>query len=154
MEPLYTAIPEKSYTTLLVVFFLTLLFILFTILVQTNKIKAVKGPYKQMSFLLGALLALMFFATTLLTTWNLYRIQPITLYKDHLECYQGKVPYTEILRAGIYTDKQQSFVDPTMATGKSKMLVLERKGKQASIFSEDHYDIEVLVKKVREQMGR
>ncbi len=154
MEALYTALPEKSYTTLLVVFFLMLFFIVFTVLVQTNKVKAIKGAYKQLSFLLCALLALLFFVTTLLTTWNLYRIQPITLYEDHLECYQGNVLYKDILRAGIYTDKQQSFVDPNLAIGKSKMLVLERRGKQASIFSETYYDIEVLVKKIRERMEK
>ena len=154
MEPLFTAIPDKSYTSLLILFFLTIGFIGFTFLIQANKISSLKGPYKQLSFLFSGLLAMMFCATLFLSTWNLYRIQPISLYEDHITCYQGKIPYKEIIRAGIYTDQQKSFVDPNMAIGKSKMLVLERRNKQATILSEDYYDINVLVRKIQAQMDK
>lgn len=154
MEPLFTAIPDKSYTTLLILFFLAIGFIGMAFLIQANKISKLKGPYKQVSFLMSGLLAMMFSSTLLLSTWNLQRIQTISLYEDHITCYQGKILYKEIIRAGIYTDQQKSFVDPNMAIGKSKMLVLERRNKQATIFSEDYYDINILVRKIQDQMDR
>jgi len=154
MNPFFIATPEKSYTTLLLLFFLTIGFFLFVLLVQTNKIPKIRGAYKQVSVLLGSLLTFMFFATTLLTTWNLYRVQPVRLFDDHISCYQGKIPYKEIIRAGIYTDKQKSIVNPEIALNQNKMLVLERRGSQAAIFSEDYYDVEVLVRKIREKMGK
>ena len=154
MEPFFTATPEKSYTTLLVVLLLTISLFVFVLLVQTNKIPKIRGAYKQVSFLLGSLLTLLFFATTLLTTWNLYRVQPLRLFEDHIECYQGNIPYKEIIRAGIYTDQQKSMVNPNIALSQNKMLVLERRGSQAAIFSEEYYDVEMLVRKIREQMGK
>jgi len=125
MEPIFTAIPDKSYTSLMILFFITIGFIGMAFLIQANKISKLKG-----------------------------RIQPINLYEDHITCYQGKISYKEIIRAGIYTDQQQSFVDPNMAIGKSKMLVLERRNKQATIFSEDYYDINELVRKIQDQMDK
>jgi len=153
MEPFFIATPEKSYSTLLVVLFLTIAFFLFVLLVQTNKIPKIRGAYKQVSVLLGSLLTLMFFATTLLTTWNLYRVQPIRFFDDYIECYQGKIPYKQITRAGIYTDQQKSIVNPEIALNQNKMLVLEQRGRQAAIFSEDYYDVELLVRKIRGKMG-
>lgn len=154
MDPFFIATPEKSYTTLLVVLLLTIGLFVFVLLVQTNKIPKIRGAYKQVSFLLGSLLTLLFFATTLLTTWNLYRVQPLRLFEDHIECYQGNIPYKEIIRAGIYTDQQKSMVNPNIALSQNKMLVLERRGSQAAIFSEEYYDVEMLVRKIREQMGK
>ncbi len=154
MEPIFTAIPDKSYTSLMILFFITIGFIGMAFLIQANKISKLKGPYKQVGFLMCGLLAMMFSATLFLSTWNSYRIQPINLYEDHITCYQGKISYKEIIRAGIYTDQQQSFVDPNMAIGKSKMLVLERRNKQATIFSEDYYDINELVRKIQDQMDK
>ena len=154
MEPLFTAIPDKSYDSLIILFFITIGFIVLSFLIQTNRISNLKGPYKQVSFLMCGLLAMMFTATLFLSTWNLHRIQPISLYEDHITCYQGEISYKEIIRAGIYTDQQQSFVDPNMAIGKSKMLVLERRNKQATIFSEDYYDINILVREIQNQMDK
>ncbi len=154
MEPLYTAIPEKSYTTILVLLFLTVSLVVFAFLIQTNKIQRIKGAYKQVGFLLSGFLGLLFLATLLLSIWDSYRIQTVELYEDHLTCYQGKIPYKEIARAGIYTDQQQSFINPQIQANQSKMLVIERKGKPTAVFAEDYYDIEILTKKVRDQMGR
>lgn len=154
MEPLFTAIPTKSYATLLYLLFATLGLIIFVVLVETNRFKKIKGAYKQISFLLGSLLAFLLLATTLLTTWDLYRIQPIKLYESHLECYQGKIPYKEITRAGIYTDEQKSLVNPDILLKQNKMLVLDRKNAQATIFSAEYFEVEDLVRKIRKQMGR
>ena len=154
MEPLYTAIPDKSYTSILVLLFLTISLVILAFLIQTNKIPRIKGAYKQVGFLLSGFLGLLFLATLLLSIWDSYRIQTVELYQDYLTCYQGKIPYKEIARAGIYTDKQQSFVNPQLQLGQSKMLVIERKGKPTAVFAEEYYDVEELVRKIREQMGR
>lgn len=154
MEPIFSAIPDKSYTSILVLLFLALSCSLLAVLIQMNKFKNIRGAYKQVGFLLCGFGGLLFFVTMLLSIWDSYRIQPLELYQDHLKCYQGKIPYTEIARAGIYTDKQQSFLNPNTAMEKGKMLVIERKGKPTAVFAEEYYDIDVLVKKINEQMGK
>lgn len=154
MEPLYTAIPDKSYTSILVLLFLTISLAIFAFLVQTNKIPKIKGAYKQVGFLLSGFLGLLFLATLLLSIWDSYRIQKVELYEDYLSCYQGKISYKDIARAGIYTDKQQSFVNPQLQLGQSRMLVIERKNQPTAVFAEEYYDVDALVKKIRAQMGR
>ena len=124
MEPIFSAIPDKSYTSILVMLFLTIGFTLMTILIQTNRFKNIKGAYKQVGFLLCGFAGLLFFVTMLLSIWDSYRIQPLELYSDHLICYKGKIPYKEIARAGIYTDQQKSFLDPQIMTGNGRMLVI------------------------------
>ena len=154
MEPIFSAIPDKSYTGIMVLLFVAIACTLLTILIQTNKFKNIKGAYKQVGFLLSGFLGLLCFATLVLSIWNSYRIQPIELYEDHLVCYQGKIPYEEIARAGIYTDQQKSFVNPQIMLGQSKMLVLERKGKPTAVFTEEHYDVDQLVRLIRERMEK
>lgn len=154
MEPLYTAIPEKSYTTILVLLFLTVSLVIFAFLIQMNKFQRIKGAYKQVGFLLSGFLGLLFLSTLLLSIWDSYRIQTVELYEEYLTCYQGKIPYKDIARAGIYTDKQQSFINPQLQLDQSKMLVIERKGKPTAVFAAEYYDVEVLTKRIREKMGR
>ena len=154
MEPIFSAIPDKSYTSILLFLFLTIVGTVLAILIQTNKFKSIKGAYKQVGFLLSGFVGLLCFATLLLSIWDSYRIQPIELYEDHLVCYQGKIPYKDITRAGIYTDEQKSFVNPQIMLGKSKMLVIARKDKPTAVFTEDYYDVDQLVRKIRERMGR
>jgi len=154
MEPIYAAIPDKSYNSILILLFLTIGCTLLAILIQTNKFKNIKGAYKQVGFLLAGFGGLLFFATMLLSIWDSYRIQPLELYSDHLICYKGKIPYKEIARAGIYTDQQKSFLNPQIMEEGSRMLVLERKNKPTAVFTEEYYDIDLLVRKINEQMGR
>lgn len=154
MEPIFSAIPTKSYTSILILLFLTLACSLVAILIQWNKFKNIKGAYKQVGFLLSAFAGLLFFATTVLSIWDSNRIQPLQLYQKHLSCYQGNIPYLEIARAGIYTDKQQSFLNPQVTKGNGRMLVIERKGKPTAVFAEEYYDIDLLVKKINDQMER
>jgi len=154
MEPIYSAIPDKSYTSILILLFLTIGCTLLAVLIQTNKFKNIKGAYKQVGFLLSGFGGLLFFVTMLLSIWDSYRIQPLELYANHLICYKGKIPYKEIARAGIFTDQQKSFLNPQIMEGGSRMLVLERKNKPTAVFTEEYYDIDVLVMKINEQMGK
>lgn len=154
MEPIFSAIPEKSYTTILILLFLTIGCTLLAFFFQTNKFKNIRGAYKQVGFLLSAFGGLLFFVTMLLSIWDSYRIQPIELYPDHLVSYQGKIPYKEIARAGIYTDQQKSFLNPQLTKGSSRMLVIERRNKPTAVFSEEYYNIDLLVRKINEQMGK
>lgn len=154
MEPIFSAIPDKSYTNIILFLFLTIISTILAILIQGNKFKQIKGAYKQVGFLLSGFIGLLCLATLLLSIWDSYRIQPIELYEDHLVCYQGLIPYKEIARAGIYNDEHKSFVNPQIMLGKSKMLVIERKGKPTAVFAGEYYDVDQLVRKIRSRMKR
>jgi len=101
-ELLYTAEPTKNYTTLILLISSIIGLLIFLYLVQNKKIKAIKDTYRQISLLLGGLLALIAFTTSIFTVWNLQTIQPVKLYETYMESYNGLTPYKQIKRAGIF----------------------------------------------------
>jgi len=156
-ELLYTATPEKSATTILFLILLLAFLIVFTYSVETKKIKMLH-VYRQISFLLGGLLSLIVLATTLFSTWNYYTIQPIKLYETYLESFQGKTNYKDIIRAGIFNDREQSIVNSQVTIREDNILIIEkrveRNKKLTYLFAEENYDIRALVKRIQEQMKK
>jgi len=153
-ELLYTAEATKSYTTLIGLIGLLIGLTVFTILVETKKIKGIEGAYRQIATLLGGLLALIMFATTLFTAWNLHTIQPVKIYETYMESFHGKTPYKEIKRAGIYNDKQQSFINAQVTIREDNIMVVEKKNRAVMLFAEGNYDLKELVKQIQAQMGK
>lgn len=151
-ELLYTAEPTKSYTTLIALICILIGLIVFVFLIETKRLKEIKGTYRQIATLLGGLLALIMFATTLFTAWNLHTIQPVKLYETYLESFHGKTPYKEILRAGIYNDKQQSFINAQVTIREDNLLAIEKRNKSVMLFAEENYDLKELTRRIQEQM--
>lgn len=149
---IFIAEPTKDYTTFITLMIGLVLLLGFLFLVQNKKIEKLEGAYRQIVLLLGGLSALILFATTLFTGWNLYRIQPVELYETHIETFKGKLPYDEIKRVGIFNDKQQSLINPTMTVREDNILVIETKNGRSILFAEENYELMKLVKKIKEQM--
>lgn len=152
-ELLYTAVPNKSYGTLIALISILIGLIVFLYLVETKKIKGITGTYRQISTLLGGLFALIMFATTLFTAWNLHTIQPVKLYGTYMESFYGKTPYKQIQRAGIYNDKQQSFINSKETIREDNLLAVEKRDKTVILFAEENYDLKELVSRIQQQMG-
>jgi len=153
-ELLYTAEPTKSYITLITLIGILIGLVVFVFFVETKKIKGITGTYKQIATLLGGLLALILFATTLFTAWNLHTIQPIKLYETYMESFHGKTPYKQIKRAGIYNDKQQSFINAQVTIREDNLLAVEKRDKKVMLFAEENYDLRELVRRIQKQMKK
>lgn len=152
MDPtIFVAEPDKDYSTFIILLLVTLICGGFAFAAQKRKL-SVKGNWRQLGVLLGGLFGLVFLTTTLFSGWEIFRIQPVVLKEDHLICYGGKIPYKSIRRAGIYTDKQNSFINPQITLRQDKILVIETTQPKTFLFSDDHFDVEMLVRKIREKM--
>ena len=114
--------------------------------------------YRQISFLLGALLSLIVFATSLFSIWNYRMIQPVKLYETYMESYHGKVLYKDIKRAGIFNDKEKSLINSKVTIREDNIMVIEKRkkgnGQHTMLFAEENYDIKELVKRIQEQMKK
>ncbi len=156
-ELLYTAEPEKSLSTILILLGTLVTLLIFLYLVETKKFK-MTHVYKQISFLLGALLALIVFATTLFSVWNYRMIQPVKLYETYVESYHGKTLYKEIKRVGIFNDKEKSIINSKVTIREDNIMVIEKRkkgnGQHTMLFAEENYDIKELVKRIQEQMKK
>ncbi len=153
-ELLYTAEPIKSYCTLITLIGVLIGLVVFLFLVESKKIKSITGTYRQIATLLSGLIALIIFATTLFTAWNLYTIQPVKLYETYMESFHGKTSYKQIKRAGIYNDKQQSFINAQVTIREDNLLAIEKKDKRVMLFAEENYDLRELVKRIQTQMKK
>lgn len=151
-ELLYTAEPTKSYTTLILLLSSVVGLLGFLYLVQNKRIKSITGAYRQISLLLGGLLALIAFATTLFTVWNLQTIQPVKLYETYMESYHGKTPYKQIKRASIFKDKENSMVNSQIVIRSDHILIVEKRDKKVLLFAEENYDLKKLVTLIQQQM--
>jgi len=151
-ELLYTAEPTKSYTTLILLLSSVVGLLGFLYLVQNKRIKSITGAYRQISLLLGGLLALIAFATTLFTVWNLQTIQPVKLYETYMESYHGKTPYKQIKRASIFNDKENSMVNSQIVIRSDHILIVEKRDKKVLLFAEENYDLKKLVTLIQQQM--
>lgn len=157
-ELLYTAIPTKSLTTILLLSAALVTLLIFLYLVETKKIKGMTHVYRQISFLLAALLSLIVLATTLFSIWNYQMIQPVKLYETYVESYHGKTFYKDIKRVGIFNDQEQSMINSKVTIREDNIMVIEKRkkgpGKHTLLFAEENYDIKVLVKKIQEQIKK
>jgi len=157
-ELLYTAEPEKSLSTILILLGTLVTLLGFLYLVETKKIKRMTHVYRQISFLLVALLSLIVFATTLFSVWNYRMIQPVKLYETYMESYHGKIQYKDIKRAGIFNDKEKSIINAKVTIREDNILVIEKRkkgsGQHTMLFAEENYDIKTLVTKIQEQMKK
>ncbi len=151
-ELLYTATPTKDYTTLIMLLTALVTLLGFLYLVQNKKIKSIQGAYRQIGLLLGGLLALISFATTLFTVWHLQMIQPVKLYETYMESHKGKTPYTQIKRAGIFNDQEKSLINSQMVIRDDNILVVEKRDKRVILFGAENYDLEDLAKRIQERM--
>jgi len=151
-ELLFTAIPTKNYTTLILLISAIVLLLSFLYLIQNRKIKGINGAYRQIGLLLGGLLALIAFATTLFTAWNLHTIQPVKLYESYMESYHGKTPYKQIKRAGIFNDQEKSLINSQVVIRDDHILVVEKRDKRVMLFAEENYDLKKLTKQIQQQM--
>jgi uncharacterized membrane protein YobD (UPF0266 family) len=153
-EAIYTALPNKDYTTLIMLSILLLISGILLYLVQTKKILQTAGNYRSIAFLLGGFATLILFVSTLLTAWNLYSIQSVRLYDTYMESYHGKTDYLDIARAGIFNDKNRSLVNPQIVIREDNILVVEKRDKRVMLFAEDHYDLKKLVQLINTQMEK
>ena len=151
---LYTATPTKDYTTLTMLVIAIVTLLVFTYLIQNKKIKNITGPYRQIGLLLGGLLSLIAFATTLFTVWNLQTIQPVKLYETYIETYHGKTPYKQIKRAGIFNDQETSLVNSKIVIRDDHILVVEKRDKGVILFAEENFDLKELAKQIQAQMKK
>lgn len=151
-ELLYTAEPTKSYTTLIMLISSVIGLLIFLYLVQNKKLKSITGAYRQISLLLGGLLALIAFTTTLFSIWNLQTIQPVKLYETYMESYHGQTPYQQIKRASIFNDKENSIVNSQIVIRSDHILVVEKRDKSVLLFAEENYDLKKLVTLIQKQM--
>ena len=151
-ELLYTATPTKNYTTLLLLIAAMVILLGFLYLVQNKKIKSISGAYRQIGLLLGGLLALISFATTLFTVWHLQMIQPVKLYETYMETHKGKIPYKQIKRAGIFNDQEKSLVNSQIVIRDDHILVVEKRDKGVLLFAAENYDLPDLAKRIQERM--
>ena len=145
---------RDSYNTLIVLIGVLIGLVVFLFLVETKKIKSITGTYRQIATLLSGLMALIMLATTLFTAWNLYTIQPVKLYETYMESFHGKTPYKQIKRAGIYNDKQQSFINAQLTIREDNLLAVEKRDKRVMLFAEENYDLRELVKRIQTQMKK
>jgi len=95
---------------------------------------------------------LIFLFTAFFSAWDLYRTQPITLYDKHMESYYGTTSYKDIKRAGIFKDKGQSLINPSMVIRESNILMIEKRDKSVLMFSEEHYEIDTLVRRLNARL--
>ncbi|GEM_PF-5460767 len=151
-ELLYTATPTKNYTTLLLLIGAIVTLLTFTYLIQNKKIKSISGPYRQIGLLLGGLLSLIAFATTLFTIWHLQTIQPVKLYETYMETYHGQTPYKQIKRAGILNDQEKSLINSQIVIRDDHILVVEKRDKSVLMFAEENFDLKELAKQIQEKM--
>lgn len=151
-ELLYTAIPSKNYSTFILLISSIIGLLTFLYLVQNKKIKGIKGAYRQISLLLGGLLALIAFTTTLFTAWNLHTIQPVKLYETYLESYHGQTPYKLIKRAGIFNDKENSMINTQIIIRSDHILVVEKRDRSLLLFADENYDLKKLTTLIQQQM--
>lgn len=153
-ELLYTAEPVKNYRSLLLIFGTLVALLGFLFLVQTKKLKSITGPYRQISLLLGGMMALILLATAIFSTWHLQNIQTVKLYTTYMETAHGKTYYKEILRAGIFNDKEKSIINSEVVIREDNILVVERRDKRVLLFAEENYQLDTLVRKIRTQMEK
>jgi len=153
-ELLYTATPVKNYTTLVMLLIVIVTLLGLTYLIQNKKIKSINGAYRQIGLLLGGLLSLIAFATTLFTIWHLQTIQPVTLYESYMETSQGKIPYRQIKRASIFNDQENSLINSKVVIRNDHILVVEKRDKSVLLFAEENYDIKELAKQIQAQMKK
>ena len=151
-ELLYTAEPTKNYTTLILLISSIIGLLIFLYLVQNKKIKAIKDTYRQISLLLGGLLALIAFTTSIFTVWNLQTIQPVKLYETYMESYNGLTPYKQIKRAGIFNDRENSMINSQIVIRSNHILVVEKRDKSVLLFAEEHYDLKKLTTLIQQKM--
>lgn len=151
-ELLYTTTPTKNYTTLIILIVGIITLLGFLYLIQNKKIKNISGAYRQIGLLLGGLLSLILFATTLFTAWHLHTIQPIKLYETYMESYHGKTPYKQIKRANIFNDQEKSLINSQVVIRDDHILVVEKRDKKVLLFAEDNFDLKELAKQIQTQM--
>ena len=151
---LYHAQATKNYIPFILMVGCLLALLIFSFLIQTQKLKSVKGTYRQIALLLSGLFGLILLATSIFTFWNLFTIQDIKLYPNHMESYHGITDYKDIKRAGIYKDKQNSFINPQVSIRTDNILVVEKKkGKgKVMLFAEENYNIQELIREIKDRM--
>ncbi|MEM6319535.1 MAG: hypothetical protein AAF960_17820 [Bacteroidota bacterium] len=150
---LYTATPTREYTTIMLSLLLTVALLVFVFLLSTDKLKNIKGAYRQIGQLLGGLLGLIALVTTLFSVWNAYTIQPVRLYETYMESFHGKTLYKDIKRAGIFNDKERSFINSQVTIREDNILAVEKRDKSVILFADDNYDLEPLIKKIQERLA-
>ena len=153
-ELIYSAIPTKNYSTLIMLILVLITIVVFTYLVEEKKIKTLNGVYRQTGLLLGGLFSLIILVTTLFTGWHLQTIQPVKLYESYMETYQGKIPYKQISQVGIYNDKEKSLINAQVVIRDDHILVIEKKDNSVILFAEENYDIKKLVVQIRGQIEK
>ncbi|KAA3633923.1 MAG: hypothetical protein DWQ02_12325 [Bacteroidetes bacterium] len=105
---------------------------------------------RQMMVAMLVFFALIIAATTaFFSFWSIKKISPVTLYEDRIETSYGAAQYDEILRAYIEMNGKRSLVSPGTTINNVRMLFIEETDGRMHVLSEENYDIDQILNKMR-----
>ena len=92
-------------------------------------------------------------ATAFFSFWSIRKTGPVYLYKEAIETPYGKTSYDKIRRAYIDLNGKTSLVSPGTTTKSVRMLFIEESSGKMHVLSEENYDIDQILTKMRAQVS-
>lgn len=81
--------------------------------------------------------------------WRLQRLGPVEIYKNRFVSSYGEVSYDELKNVYIHTGHDRSLVSPSIELDTTRLAYFEERKGRAYVFSDEHYDVEGIVRAVR-----
>lgn len=103
---------------------------------------------------LGAMLLFFVFliaaATAVFSFWTTQKIDTVYIYENAVETPYGRVEFSNLKDAKIETQRQPSLINPSITRSSSRVLIIEEEDGKKHLLSEENYDIQEILRRLRE----
>lgn len=105
---------------------------------------------RQMLLAMLVFFGLIIAATTgFFSFWSMQKIGPVYVYETGISTPYGHTEFKNISRAYIEMNGKQSLISPGSTTQSVRMLFLEETGGKMHVLSEENYEIDEILKRMR-----
>ncbi len=151
-EALYTFEPDLSDTTmtLWLSLFVAIAALGGAVALYRSKSAASDRNYRMLGAMLLFFVFLIATATAVFSFWTTRKIDTVYIYENAVETPYGRVEFSNLKDAKIETQRQPSLINPSIARSSSKMLIIIEEDGKRHLLSEENYDIQNIMRKLRE----
>lgn len=149
--PLYIfeATATKEWTTLIIAIVATVIAAGVLIYLKRSSVNYDRRHYRQLGQMLMGFVLIISIGSIFGGIFNLSRLKNVKIYEDKVETGYGNVPFSDLKYVYLQKNNAKSFISPSIELDTTYLAYFEEKNGRSYVLSDEHYDVEKLVKALR-----
>ncbi len=151
---IFEATATKEWTTLIIAVVATLLATTFLIYLRRKPANYYRRHFRQLGQMLMGFVLVISVGSIFGGIFNLTRLKSVKIYEDKVETGYGLVRFNELKYVYLQKNNAKSFIAPSIELDTTYLAYFEEKSGRTYVLSDEHYDVEQLVKTLRPLLER